>query len=258
MRSKKVSSSCLVYCTVLIFSLNFNIAFGQGPRLIGRYIADDNFVEISDSTLEFMTSYGCCLTQDIYGYGKYRITNDSIYVTTGKPPSGHGSSYQILNNLPTTEKISIQVQSNGMPVHGCNVILSDKITSKLLQGTFSDISGLALIDSLPKESIETKIVSINMMGYDPIEMPLTEVSGKSILVHLADYRVVRDRQVVFRLFSDSISLRLIGPFFQLTNQEKKEEKKLKRKRNFRTLVHAWPWHWRFRDTHIAKPLEFVR
>lgn len=205
-----------------------------------------------------MTSYGCCLTEDLYGFGKYRIINDSIYITISKPPAGHGSSYHLLNDLPTKEKLDIKVQCNGKLVYGCQVILRDKTTAKIIKGTTSDISGLALMDSLPIESVETKIVSLNLMGYDPIDMPLTEVSGKLILVNLTDYRVLRDREVVFRLFSDSNSFKLIGPFFPLTKKEKKENKKLRRKLNFQTVIHAWPWHWRFRDTHIVKPLEFVR
>lgn len=234
----------------VILSLTFNLAFGQNQPLTGRYIANDNYVVITDSSLEFMTSYGCCLLLDIYGYGKYTMHHDSIYVFTGEPTLGHGSTYQTLGDLSTSDKISIKVQNKGQPVQSCYVTLDDKSTNKIIHGASTDASGLALLDSLPTDHIENRIVTVYSLGYDRFEIPLNEITGKSILVNLSDYEVLRDKQVAFKLLSDSSSTKLIGPFFPISKEQLKKQKKDFRKHrkevskhNTKLVLTQWPWYW---------------
>jgi hypothetical protein len=66
----------------IVLSLTFNLVVGQERNLIGRYLSSDNYVIISDSSLEFMTSYGCCILTDLYGYGKYEIL---LFCAMGHP-----------------------------------------------------------------------------------------------------------------------------------------------------------------------------
>ena len=241
----------------VILSLTFNLAFGQNQPLTGRYISNDNYVVITDSSLEFKTRYGCCLLVDIYGYGKYKVRKDSVYVLT-TDPIGHGSTYQTLGDLPNPDQIVVKVMDKQQPLDGGTVTLVDKSIGKILQGAYSDTSGLASLGSLSKDSIENKVISVSAFGYDRFTIPLDKVIGKSILVNLSDYQVFRDRQVVFKFVSDSSSTKLIGPFFPLTKEQTKQLKKDKRKRNAQTLVHALPWQWRFKDTHVVTPTEYVR
>ncbi|MCG3165830.1 MAG: hypothetical protein POELPBGB_01605 [Bacteroidia bacterium] len=241
-----------------ILSLTFNLALGQNQPLTGRYISNDNYVVITDSSLEFMTGYGCCLLIDLYGFGKYQFHNDSVYVTTSKPAPGHGSTYQVLGDLPTSDQISVKVQNNGQPIQSCYVTLDDKSVNEITHGASTDASGLALLNSLPTDKSVNKIVSIYSLGYDRFEIPLNDITGKSILVDLSDYQVLRDTQVAFKLLVDSNSTKLIGPFFPLTKEKKKELKKEKRKRKGQMMVHSWPWQWRFKDTHVVTPTEYVR
>lgn len=242
----------------ILLSLIINLAHAQDLRITGRYVSNDNYVEVSDSTIEFMTSYGCCLLINIYGQGTYKIVNDSVYVTTGKIANGHGSTYRTLEDLPSNNQVRFVIQTNGEPISVCYVSLDDNTTNKIIQGAYTETSGLASLDNIPPDHIENSVVTISKLGYDRFQIPLNEIIGKSVRVNLTDYQVVREKQIVFKVLTDNDSTKLIGPFFLLTKEEKKEIRKSRNKSYRRMMVNRWPWQWRFKDTHVVVPTTFVK
>lgn len=240
--------------------LTFNIAYGQNMLLSGKYVSDNNYVLVTDTTIEFKTSYGCCLLVDLYGYGKYKIQNDSILLTTEKPLNEHCSSFKILNNLPNASQVHIKVESSRQPVQFCNLYLKDKLSDRISYSYSTDSIGIAQLDNLPAEHYENILLSIYTIGYDRIEIPLNEIMGKSILINLLDYEVLRDKQVAFKLLHDTASTKLVGPFLLQTKDQLKKAEKAQRKRNAQSLVRTWPWNWHIKntDSHTATPTTFVR
>lgn len=240
--------------------LTSTVVYGQKRPLTGKYISKDDYVLVSDTTMEFKTRYGCCLPSVVYGYGKYKVQNDSVYVTTTKPSNEHCSSFTILNTLPTPSRVQLKIENNGKPVQFCDLSLKHKGSDQILNGYNADSGGLAVIDNLPADHSENIVLTIFTLGYDHLEIPLNEISGKSIVVHLLNYRVLRNEQVAFKLIGDSTSTKLVGPVIQQTKEEIQKAEKAQRKRNAQTLVRTRPWNWHFNNTntHTDIPTTFER
>jgi len=242
----------------IIFSLTFNLVNGQERNLTGRYLSSDNYVVISDSSLEFMTSYGCCILTDLYGFGKYEILEDTIYVSTEKPISSNCSKFKTLNNLSAANEISVKVENNGKPVKFCSLTINDNFKKKFIYGVSTDTSGFAKLKLEPNDHYENETLTIFILGYDKFQIPVSEIIGKSIEVNLVNYMVINDRKVAFKIQKDNYSTKLVGPFFPPTDEEKLELKKTMRKRKRQMMIHSWPWNWRYKDTHEIIPTTYVK
>ena len=241
----------------IILSLTFNLVIGQESNLTGRYISSDNYVIISDSSLEFRTSYGCCVLTDLYGFGKYEILKDTIYVSTEKPRSSNCSKFKILNNLSSTNEISVKVENNGKPIKFCTVTIEDNIKKKIIYGVSTDTSGYVNLKLKPNDHYENETLTIFILGYDKFQIPVSEIIGKSIEVNLVNYLVLKDRKVAFKIQKDNFTTKLLGPFFPPTDKEKLELKKTMRKGKRQIMTHSWPWNWRYQDTHEIIPTTYV-
>jgi hypothetical protein len=231
-----------------ILLLTFNIAHGQSSLLTGKYVSGDNYVLVSDSTLEFKSSYGCCLLVDFYGYGKYRLRGDTIFLTTEKPLNEHLSTFKILNDLPNPFQANLKVECNRRPIQFCNISIKDKYSNRIKFSGFTDSNGVVKIDNF-----ENSILTISFLGYDRLEIPLKDIIGKSILINLLDYEVLSNKEVVFILLRDITSVRLSGPFLLQTKDKVKETKKAQRKRRFRN----GNWPILDSDTHTTIHTTFV-
>jgi hypothetical protein len=242
----------------IILSLTFNLVIGQERDLTGRYLSSDNYVIISDSSLEFRTSYGCCVLTDLYGFGKYEILKDTIYVSTEKPSSSNCSKFKILNNLSSSNEISVKVENNGKPIEFCTVTIDDNVKKKIIYGVYTDTSGFVNLKLKPNDHFENKTLTIIILGYDKFQIPVSEIIGKSIEVNLVNYLVLIDRKVAFKIQKDNYSTKLLGPFFPATDEEKLEMKKTMRKRKRQMRTHSWPWNWQYRDTHKIIPTTYVK
>src|SRR5947207_2599860 len=86
----------------ILYILTFlycSVSFGQ-TRLSGIYKNDKNYVNFSsDSTVEFKTEYGCCLTSVIYGRGTYKVINDKIVINTTNTLSEFKTNISSSKNL---------------------------------------------------------------------------------------------------------------------------------------------------------------
>jgi hypothetical protein len=221
--------------------------------LTGKYVSGKNYVIVSDSTLEFKSNYGCCLLVDFYGYGKYKLRGDTIFLTTEKPIDEHLSSYKILNNLPNPIQASLKVECNKKPIPFCNILVKDKYSNKIKFSGYTDSIGFVQLDNF-----ENSILIIYSLGYDRLEIPLNEIIGKSTLINLLDYEVLSNKEVVFKLLRDNISIELSGPFLLHTKDQIKDAKKAQRKRNTQSLVINNNWYINNKDTHTTRPTTFMR
>lgn len=245
---------CLLLCLIC------KLALGQSPPLTGSYFSKygGGFISVSDSLIEFQTLYGCCISTTLYGYGKYEIRKDSVFISTGTPKIGRGSTYQVLGDLPKQDEIKIKVMSDQEPNPFAFLAVIDKSTEEIIwRGPCNRIDTAFWIDSLPVNNIDNKIVEVFDIGSGQFEIPLSEIIGKSILVNLANYKVLHEL-VAFKVSSDSGRTTLTGPIFPLTKEEIKEAKKAKRKRHLDMMRWNWPWRWRFKSNHVAQPRTFVR
>jgi len=240
---------------IIILFLTAKIGFSQSGQLIGIYNSGSNYLNIlSDSTLEFKTTYGCCLLIDIYGFGNYRIVDDIIQVNTIQSENDLHSYYQVINDLNAHDRLDILIEDSSIPIAYCNVVVKEKESKKIIQGTSSDESGLANFENLQINQIDKIIVQISLIGYDTYEIPLAEIIGKSVKVILSPYKVIKNKTVIFNIISDNGSTTIIGPIFPKTKEGRRFERKVK----IRMIFSRWPWKWNFKNTHEAKPTEFVK
>jgi len=238
-----------------IIVLTAKISFSQNGQFIGLFKSGENYLKIiSDSTLEFKTTYGCCLLIDIYGFGTYKITDDIIHVNTIYADNEMNSYYNVINDLNTNDRIELQINNFLTPIPYFNIALKETDSKKITNGTCSDENGVASIENIQKNQIDNLIVQISLIGYDTYEIPLTEIIGKSIEVTIKPHEIIENETVIFRITSADNMTKITGPIFPKTRESRKFNRKVKT----RMIFTKWPWNWKFKDTHKPEPTEFIK
>ena len=240
---------------LIIIVLTGKISLSQNGQLIGLYKSGENYLKIiSDSTMEFKTSYGCCLPIDIYGVGTYKKTDDKIYVNTIYADNEMNSNYDVIKDLNTNDRIELQILNFSTPVPYFNIALKLKDSKKITNGTYSDENGFASIENIQKNQIDNLIVRFSLIGYDTYEIPLNEIIGKYIEVTIKPYEIIENETVIFTIaYADNLT-KITGPLFVKT----KESRKFNRTVRLRMMLTNWPWNWKFEDNHQPEPTVFIK
>ncbi|MGB6037594.1 MAG: hypothetical protein WBG42_15070, partial [Cryomorphaceae bacterium] len=233
--------------TILIF---FCVSFGfsQDSELIGTFWADStHYVKISSNdTIEFFSEYGCCLLTEVYGIGTYEIRDSTLTITTAAPKSTMSSNYQIIRQLDQLDKIQLAVKDSGEPVKFCNVLIKNKLTQEIVMGASTTEMGFVEFTTTDIDLSESLIIEFSSLGLDSFSMNLLDVVGRSVMVDLKPFRVVRDRIVEFKIRREFDSIQFIGPIFPDS-----EDETMSGKDKMRMVFKNWPWNWNFSYTHAA-------
>lgn len=237
---------------VILLFITAKTGFSQTNPLIGKYLSNDNYLNLTDSIIEFKTSCGSGLLITIYGYGTYKIVDNKIQVNTFKPAEDKSSSYQVTGNLNYSNAIDITLLDSISPISYTKIaVLENK---KVITVTDTDTNGHKILKDLTLENSNNTTIKFALLGYDTFEIPLNQVMGKSIKVFLRPYRVLKGETVLFDIVYDNGKPKIIGPIFP----ETKEIRKYKKKRNFRMICTSWPWNWNFKTIDESVTTEFVK
>lgn len=196
---------------ILLLGLGIN-ALSQSSKY--SYNEDDDFVNfISDDSIEFKVSLGKGITSDVYGYGSFKIKGNRILVHTISPVSNKHSNY-IIKDTIEFDKIVLQAFLNKKPLVGGNVILQEKNTDKVIQGTITDEKGYASFVDLNSIGFEKLYISISGVGYGSSLIPVKYIKGKSIIINLSPYLILDNKKVIFKKKKREGKELLIGPIIK--------------------------------------------
>lgn len=203
--------------------LYFSFAFCQ-TRLYGIYKNDKNYINLSsDSTVEFETEYGCCLTSVIYGCGTYKLINDKIVINTtntlGKLKTKISSTKNL--NDSTTICITLIEDNDNIASFVVPVIRrykNDKFVTELRPNEIQKIdTQLQLNPSL-------YYIDINSLGIDRLKIPLNDLLGKSVVIKLSNIISIENQTVEFDIIKSNGNTALLGPYIgkDRINQKRKK------------------------------------
>lgn len=141
----------------------------------------------------------------------------------------------------------------GEPVKFCNVVIQDKLTQEVLMSASTSDNGFIELTTSKIDINENVNIKFSSLGMDSYSINLFDVIGRSIMVDLKPFQVIRDEIVEFKIRNEMDSIRLSGPIFPDS-----EDETMSGKDKLRMVFTNWPWNWNFSYTHAAIPRQFVK